>query len=67
MKTKLVPGWMRIGTQVALAVPMVGFFADVFESPYFKQYLADVLIGVINSFGTALIDSVIQSVFYSVA
>jgi hypothetical protein len=64
MKTKLVPAWMRISSQVLLAVPMLGFASQAAGSVYFKQYLADVFISIIESFGTALIHLAVQQFLY---
>ena len=67
MKTNLVPTWMRISTQLMLMLPMIGLISNIFKSHYFKQYLADVLISVVTSVGTAIIDTVIQGIFYGSA
>jgi len=64
MKTKLVPGWLRRTSQIALAVPMLGLFTQSVGSDYFMQYLADVFISVFQSFGTALIHLVVQTFLY---
>jgi hypothetical protein len=67
MKTKLFPVWLRRTSQLALALPMLGGFMEVFESDYFKVYIADTIVSVLSSLGTALIDSLIQIIFYGVA
>ncbi len=67
MKTKLVPGWLRVSSNLALALPMVGFFTQALGSDYFKMYMADVVVQILASFGTALIDGVIQALFYGIA
>lgn len=67
MMTKLIPGWLRVTSRVALALPMVGFFSQIVDSTYFKQYLADVLVSVIGSFGTALIHVAVQAFLYGTA
>ncbi|NLE29671.1 MAG: hypothetical protein GX629_08390 [Phycisphaerae bacterium] len=67
MKTRLIPGWLRLSSQLVLALPMVGFFSDIVGSDYFKQYVADVLVSVIESFGTALIHVVVQAILYGAA
>ena len=64
MKTKLVPGWLRITSKVTLALPMVGFFTQALGSDYFKQYMADVVIQIIESYGTALIHVAVQALLY---
>jgi len=64
MKTRFVPGWLRITSQLALAVPMVGFLTQAVGSDYFKQYLADVFIRIVESFGTALIHVAVQTFLY---
>ncbi len=67
MKTKLVPGWLRVTSNVALALPMVGFASQAFGSDYFKQYMADVVIQILESFGTALIHVAVQTLLYGSA
>jgi hypothetical protein len=67
MKTKLIPGWLRVASQVTLALPMIGFFTQAVGSDYFKQYMADVVIQIIGSYGTALIDALVQSLLYGAA
>jgi hypothetical protein len=67
MKTKLIPGWLRLTSRLALALPMVGFFTQMIGSDYFKQYVADVLVSVIESFGTALIHVAVQTFLYGAA
>jgi|WetSurMetagenome_2_1015567.scaffolds.fasta_scaffold758706_1 hypothetical protein len=67
MKTKLVPGWLRFFSKAALALPMIGFFSQALGSDYFKLYMADVVVQVLASFGTALIDTVVQALLYGAA
>ncbi|MFA5864835.1 MAG: hypothetical protein WC975_09120 [Phycisphaerae bacterium] len=67
MKTNLIPGWLRITSQLMLALPMIGFFTQAIGSQYFKQYLADTFISIIESFGTALIHAAVQALLYGVA
>lgn len=67
MKTRLIPGWMRLTSQLALTLPMVGFFTQMIGSDYFKQYVADVLVSVIESFGTALIHVAVEAFLYGAA
>jgi hypothetical protein len=67
MKTKLFPVWLRRTSQLALALPMLGAFTQMLGSDYFKVYIADTLVSVLSSLGTALIDSLIQIFFYGVA
>jgi len=64
MKTRLVPAWLRVPSLLMLAVPMVGFVSQAIGSTYFKQYVADVLISVISSFGTALIHIAVEQFLY---
>ena len=49
MKTKFMPDWLRNVSQVVLVLPMVGFLMQLFGSDYFKQYLANVFISVLES------------------
>ena len=42
---------------------MLGVFSQFLGSDYLKQYVADVLIAVINTVGSALIDSFVDSIF----
>jgi len=67
MKTNLVPRWLRIGSHLVVTVPMLGFFTQMLGSDYFKEYLANVLISVTESFGTALIHVIVQKILYGVA
>jgi hypothetical protein len=67
MKTNLIPRWLRTSSQVALAIPMLGFFTQMLGSDYFKEYLADVLINVTESFGTAIIHVLVQTILYGTA
>jgi len=64
MKTNLIPRWLRVVSRVALVVPMVGFITQAIGSDYFKQYLADVFVSIMNSFGTALIHVAVQTFLY---
>lgn len=56
MKTNLMPQWLRMTSQLVLALPMVGFITQALGSDYFKQYIADVLINIIEQYGIGLID-----------
>jgi len=67
MKTRLMPTWLRIASQTVLAIPMVGFITQMIGSDYFKEYIANVLISVIESYGTALIHLAVQSFLYGTA
>ncbi len=64
MKTNLMPRWLRVTSHIMLAVPVVGFVTQALGSDYFKQYLADVFISIIGSFGTALIHTAVQALLY---
>jgi hypothetical protein len=64
MATKLMPTWLRLSSQVTLAVPMVGFFTQMLGSDYFKQYIADVMISVVETFGTSLIHVAVQALLF---
>ena len=63
MKTKLVPGWLRTFSNMVIFLPMLGLFTQFLGSEYLKQYTADVLITIINTVGSALIDIIIQAIF----
>lgn len=63
MKTKLVPSWLRTVSNIAIFLPMLGFYSQILDSPYFKQYLADVIINIANSFSSALINLAIDAIF----
>lgn len=65
MKTNFIPRWLNIASKSILYLPMLGFFMQFIGSDYLKQYLADVLINIISTFGGGLINIFVDTIFGS--
>lgn len=52
---------MRMGMLSAL--PVAGFLVDVVNNDYTKKFLADFLVAIIDAIGTAVVHSIVQSIF----
>jgi len=64
---KHTPGrWVGTSGQVFLgSLPLAGFLVDLVDNVYFKQYLADFLVAVVKAVGSALIDNILDAIFYT--
>jgi len=64
MTNHRLPHWLWVTGGFGAAVPFAGFLVDLLETEYFKQYVAQFMIDIVESLGTALVHAVVQSIFY---